>query len=940
MYETDFSINEERDLILNNVDMLNEAYFGKTESIQAIEKQLDIFRKRYMGYKKLPLNDPELLRLNDLIAQQFGFANFSLIVTFDPVPMAVSLPLNYKMSFKEKENNFIVDINTYKFRPQYQYNCSVIMTSGLIFNSFFTTEEVMACLLYELGYVFFSCYSRSHARLAVIYTATQIASIVAGITGVIVRSINIANLTTNRFYKLSKDKMLEDPSIASMLKEIEQKAGADVRDKTLDNIFNNKVKPAIQKQADTTFNTTLGYALPPSVIEYFINSPLYNSMQKTINNKMMQFNSTVESTAISFKNYTGLLIKYIGKNASYFSSVWLNLILNNMGVFKALHIFDVLLPYKSFISSLFNPMTYINMPVVYNVDKAASHFPTMYGYGPAAVTYFNKMKSNRRIEVIRKVVDRCPLIGIVSDTTLMPMRILNGVLEPKPSQLSLSISQLDYLEKELSDAADPRMVAAIHNDIALCKNELTEIIYNKTDLSNSDLFRALYMKFLWNMTSGKDVKDFLFGHIISNENSIIDETLKESEYPEPVIQFNTPEQLVEWLHNNASHDETSAHIKSPEEFLAVPRGSSHDYALFASYMLQKVMGIRSSVIVFVERSLTKHTLGKSYSIVIFYGDDGKSYYMDPYYKDPNNKYSIYEFDNNQAIYDYFRDGWEASAEEFDILEYGIVRNDKVYDDIQDYLIDTIYPKSITINKEYEEALNSLYAEFSDDIFNESLFLWYDASKIKTLEDADKMLQMIADKQDASSLISLLRRICFILAVLGPISELFLKIASSDPISSAFKVIGQSIGWVSSILFNMSGMGGAFSILGGIGTTGIYNTFKKYLQRRKIIKSGRLINNLRNNLQKIKDAFGYIGVNLIKFIIGDWIIIKLINYIFNMNYATIGEKEIAYTVVIKILNDNIKVAEEHNNPDIAQKFRVLLRKAQDALKNHNLTTSLI
>lgn len=64
------NINESQ----NNLQAINEVYFGKTKEILAIEKQLDLVRNKYMNRYLTNVfvnNDQDLLKLNRMIEDYF-----------------------------------------------------------------------------------------------------------------------------------------------------------------------------------------------------------------------------------------------------------------------------------------------------------------------------------------------------------------------------------------------------------------------------------------------------------------------------------------------------------------------------------------------------------------------------------------------------------------------------------------------------------------------------------------------------------------------------------------------------------------------------------------------------------------------------------------------------------------------------------------------------
>lgn len=161
-----FFINE-------NQIAINEVYFGKTPSIQKIENQLDKFRNRYI--KRYVFNthvnsDPDLLTLNRMFEDQFGFGCFSLHIIDKATANAFTMPIDIRYDVLNSNKKLIANKETFKFDKDADYACLINIYSGLIFNPKFTTEEVMACILHEIGHNFYTALKSKHTILANLYS--------------------------------------------------------------------------------------------------------------------------------------------------------------------------------------------------------------------------------------------------------------------------------------------------------------------------------------------------------------------------------------------------------------------------------------------------------------------------------------------------------------------------------------------------------------------------------------------------------------------------------------------------------------------------------------------------------------------------------------------------------------------------------------------------
>lgn len=157
-------------IFLNNLTPVNEVYFGKTPQILACEQQLDKFRNKYIGRYTFNMTvnaDPDLLKFNRMMEDVFGFGTLSLNIINQPVVNAYTYPVSFRFdTFMNHANDCIVDKSGYRFKKEYDYAAMVYIYSGIIFNPNFTTAEVMAVILHEIGHNFQAEMSNTNAGLS------------------------------------------------------------------------------------------------------------------------------------------------------------------------------------------------------------------------------------------------------------------------------------------------------------------------------------------------------------------------------------------------------------------------------------------------------------------------------------------------------------------------------------------------------------------------------------------------------------------------------------------------------------------------------------------------------------------------------------------------------------------------------------------------------
>lgn len=168
-------------MIFNNPNIkqqaVNEVYFGKTPELIAIENQLDIFRNKYIGkYINFKSNnDPDLLKFNRMIEDFFGFGCFNLYIANSMIPNAYTQPIsgNFDLMLNHKKD-LIINKNGYKFNKKYDYCTEVVIHTILIFNNYYSTSEIMAIILHEIGHNFESSINQNRLVLNNIYSISMI----------------------------------------------------------------------------------------------------------------------------------------------------------------------------------------------------------------------------------------------------------------------------------------------------------------------------------------------------------------------------------------------------------------------------------------------------------------------------------------------------------------------------------------------------------------------------------------------------------------------------------------------------------------------------------------------------------------------------------------------------------------------------------------------
>ena len=137
--------------------LLNEAYFGKTETLLEIEKQIGVIRSSIKKFTDIN-RSKEVLALNRLFEKQFGMEVFSLHIEQENTINAYTIPVavNFDIAFNEILSRKVEASQKTGYRFKNGNNLCIICNiyMGLLCNKNFTDAEILAVILHELGHNF------------------------------------------------------------------------------------------------------------------------------------------------------------------------------------------------------------------------------------------------------------------------------------------------------------------------------------------------------------------------------------------------------------------------------------------------------------------------------------------------------------------------------------------------------------------------------------------------------------------------------------------------------------------------------------------------------------------------------------------------------------------------------------------------------------------
>lgn len=161
----------------------NEAYFGKSKDLLAIEEQLHVVRKKFINSNKYfgdYNGDLDVLKLNRLFEKAFNIGCFSMNFNRSSMINACTLPVGLKWDTGQALNPgkmkslTIVDKNGMKFKKENHLCIICNINTGLIFNLEYTDAEILAIILHELGHNFAEALDPKVAMNSLVLSYVQI----------------------------------------------------------------------------------------------------------------------------------------------------------------------------------------------------------------------------------------------------------------------------------------------------------------------------------------------------------------------------------------------------------------------------------------------------------------------------------------------------------------------------------------------------------------------------------------------------------------------------------------------------------------------------------------------------------------------------------------------------------------------------------------------
>ena len=441
---------ENFDYVLEQIEAINEAYFGKTKEVYDIEKALHNLRAPYItkkdnfGGQFLNLDtytpklqsDPNKRKLEKAIMNAFGFSDANIFIENSGANNAVtysssmSIDLGSDKLFKSAKKASS-KTNGFKFSKEDDVIFMMVLYTGMLVNPEYTDAELTAIILHEIGHNFSPVAERG---CKVIYKFPALAVLLRTIADVAGKVAGFAQFGIKTIVDIS--------SIASSI--ISQLI-----------LASNTSKKLMIKIDD------LGNKI---MVEFENTSP---SISKMIGSISTFFN--IGKEAMNSAKYVKKYNKLGNMNANSFIlnlTTWL-------------------------VSSLGNPTGYAD-------EKFADSFPRMYGYGPELISGLAKLdtQSNSAVEYIAD--NYFPLLPAIYGVYNLPFMLAKITFDEHPQKFDRFNFAISDIEKELARTdLDPKTKKKIKQDAIEMKKEYEK--YQKSMLklnknSAYNLYSAITIK--------------------------------------------------------------------------------------------------------------------------------------------------------------------------------------------------------------------------------------------------------------------------------------------------------------------------------------------------------------------------------------------------------------------------------------------------------------
>lgn len=456
VYDSEYVVLDES----NAMKIVNEAYFGKTKEVLAIEQAVHDLRAPYIQDINQNFNihtylptidaDPNHKKLCDAICDAFGFGDAIISIHNTAVPLMStnSTSMCIDLSTRDMKRSYLQAStkNGFKYNKKSDIIFVMSIPTGMLVSKDFTDAEITAAILHEVGHNFAPAMSRGMAAYNVFPIVPYISLTVSSLANLLIPDINCnrgidnPNVAVSTMSTIATSAILNSNKGHKIRKNID-----DYVDKAMDTVA--KKYPGLVKAYGLTRG---GIALAMSILRSYGKSLLV------------------------------LLLQYP---------------LAPITIAKTL-------------------ASRIAKPLGYENEKFADAFATSYGYGEELTSFLVKINSYQS-DFADIIYDEIPFVSALKEAYMLPLNTVINAIDEHPSDAARAKATVKYLQREI--ATNKTMKSSTKKKLQEEINNI-EKIYDIHESSIKGLpkgsdVKLLYQKIMYNLLDGDIRGKFVATHV-------------------------------------------------------------------------------------------------------------------------------------------------------------------------------------------------------------------------------------------------------------------------------------------------------------------------------------------------------------------------------------------------------------------------------------------
>jgi len=160
---------------------VNEVYFGESKELTEITEQIGKVRAKYKyssKYFSKANTDPDLLKLNRMFEEFFGFETFCIVLEETTQYNAYTFPVSSALGAKTGKDAIETTKHGFRFKKKCGLNLFMVVNAGVFFGNEFSDREVLAIMLHEIGHSFSASLHPTCTFASYVYKANNLAVLI------------------------------------------------------------------------------------------------------------------------------------------------------------------------------------------------------------------------------------------------------------------------------------------------------------------------------------------------------------------------------------------------------------------------------------------------------------------------------------------------------------------------------------------------------------------------------------------------------------------------------------------------------------------------------------------------------------------------------------------------------------------------------------------